>query len=79
MLLGGAEQGALTALLTKEVVALVGSGPLVIAPVVAGSRRVGVLYGDMRLSGRELAQPQLAAFARMAELTGQCLQRLSQR
>ncbi|MAB42176.1 MAG: histidine kinase [Pseudomonadales bacterium] len=79
LLLGGAEQGALNTLLTTEVVALVGSGPLVIAPVVAGSRRVGVLYGDMRLSGRALAQPQVTAFARMAELTGQCLQRLSQR
>ena len=77
--LGGPKSQELQSLVTPAVVELVGSGPFAIAPVIAGSRRVGVLYGDMRLSGRELSASQLAAFKRVAELTGLCLQRLSQR
>jgi hypothetical protein len=46
---------------------------------MAGSRRIGVLYGDMRLSGRAPTNAQFAAFKRLTELTGQCLQALSQR
>ncbi|GMQ53905.1 hypothetical protein YSKK_17680 [Halopseudomonas aestusnigri] len=77
--LGGPKSQELQSLVTPAVVELVGSGPFAIAPVIAGSRRVGVLYGDMRLSGRALSASQLAAFKRVAELTGLCLQRLSQR
>jgi len=77
--LGCPKSQELQSLVTPAVVELVGSGPFAIAPVIAGSRRVGVLYGDMRLSGRELSASQLAAFKRVAELTGLCLQRLSQR
>lgn len=77
--LGSPKSERLQPLVTPAVVELVGSGPFAISPVIAGERRVGVLYGDMRLSGRELSTSQLAAFKRFAELTGLCLQRLSQR
>lgn len=77
--LGSPKSERLQPLVTPAVVELVGSGPFAIAPVIAGERRVGVLYGDMRLSGRELSTSQIAAFKRFAELTGLCLQRLSQR
>lgn len=77
--IGSPDSHQLGSLVTPDVVALIGGGPFVIAPVIAGARRVGVLYGDMRLSGRELSSSQIAAFRRFSELTGLCLQRLSQR
>lgn len=68
----------LGSLMTEPLLELIGSGPCVVAPVWAGTRQVGVLYADMRLSGREPAELQLSAFGKAAELAGLALQRLSQ-
>ena len=50
-----------------------------VAPLLAGKREIGVLYADGRLSGRALKHEQFVAFKRFAELTGRCLDALSQR
>ena len=41
--------------------------------------RATVLYADGRLSGRALKHEQFVAFKRFAELTGRCLDAISQR
>lgn len=64
-------------MVTPEITGWLGAGPFFIAPVMAGTRRIGLLYGDMRLSGRALTNAQFAAFKRLTELTGSCLQALS--
>ncbi len=66
-------------LVTGAVRGWVGEGMFFIAPILAGNREIGVLYGDMRLSGRALSESQFAAFKRFTELTGRCLNALSKR
>lgn len=56
-----------------------GTGMFFIAPLMAGKREIGVLYADSRLSGRALKHEQFVAFKRFNELTGRCLEALSQR
>ena len=56
-----------------------GTGMFFIAPLLAGKREIGVLYADCRLSGRALKHEQFVAFKRFTELTGRCLEALSQR
>ncbi|MEH6493871.1 HDOD domain-containing protein [Halopseudomonas sp.] len=56
----------------------VGEGAFAVAPVLAGERQVGVLYVDMRLSGRPMADTQLSVLRKVAELAGLTLRRLSQ-
>jgi HD-like signal output (HDOD) protein len=56
-----------------------GEGPFFIAPVIAGTRPVGVLYADMRVSGRAPVKAQFDAFKRFTDLTGASLQALSRR
>lgn len=56
-----------------------GDGMFFIAPILAGNREIGVLYADMRVSGREPSEAQFAAFKRFTELTGRCLQALGRR
>lgn len=56
-----------------------GPGMFFVAPLLAGKREIGVLYADGRLSGRALKHEQFVAFKRFAELTGRCLEALSQR
>ena len=56
-----------------------GQGMFFVAPLLAGKREIGVLYADGRLSGRALKHEQFVAFKRFAELTGRCLDALSQR
>jgi HD-like signal output (HDOD) protein len=77
--MGTASSSGLQDLVTADMESWLGAGPFFIAPVMAGTKRIGVLYGDMRLSGRTLTNTQFAAFKRLTELTGQCLQALSRR
>ena len=77
--MGTASSSGLQDLVTADMEGWLGAGPFFIAPVMAGTKRIGVLYGDMRLSGRTLTNMQFAAFKRLTELTGQCLQALSRR
>ncbi|MBL4832751.1 MAG: HDOD domain-containing protein [Pseudomonas sp.] len=77
--MGTAATSGLQDLVTADILGWLGSGPFFIAPVMAGNRRIGVLYGDMRLSGRPLSSAQFSAFKRLTELTGSCLQALSRR
>lgn len=56
-----------------------GQGMFFVAPLLAGKREIGVLYADGRLSGRALKHEQFVAFKRFAELTGRCLDAISQR
>lgn len=66
-------------LVTSAVRGWFGDGPFFIAPVIAGTRPIGVLYADMRVSGRALGKSQFDAFKRFTELTGSSLQALSRR
>lgn len=56
-----------------------GQGMFFIAPLLAGSREIGVLYADNRLSGRALKHEQFVAFQRFTQLTGRCLEALGKR
>ncbi len=56
-----------------------GNGMFFIAPLMAGTREIGVIYGDCRLSGRALKHEQFVAFQRFTQLTGRCLESLSKR
>lgn len=77
--MGPPSSSVLQDLITPDIASWLGAGPFFIAPVMAGTRRIGVLYGDMRLSGRPLSKAQFAAFQRLTELTGNCLESLSRR
>jgi len=77
--MGSPSTSGLQDLITPEIIGWLGAGPFFIAPVMAGKKRIGLLYGDMRLSGRSLSKAQFAAFKRLTELTGLCLQALSRR
>ena len=50
-----------------------------IAPIIAGTREIGVIYADSRLSGRALRHEQFVAFQRFTQLTGRCLEAISKR
>ncbi|MCU9947031.1 HDOD domain-containing protein [Pseudomonas sp. PDM13] len=54
-----------------------GQGMFFVAPLRAGSREIGVIYADCRLSGRALKHEQFVAFQRFAQLAGRCLEALS--
>ncbi len=54
-----------------------GEGAFAVAPVLAGDRPVGVLYVDMRLSGRQASDTQLSVLGKVSELAGLALRRLS--
>jgi len=77
--MGTPATSSLLDLVTPDIAGWLGNGPFFIAPVIAGNRRIGVLYGDMRLSGRALSSAQFSAFKRLTDLTGSCLQALSRR
>lgn len=77
--MGTPTSSGLKDLITSDITSWLGEGPFFIAPVMAGTRRIGVLYGDMRLSGRPLSKAQFGAFQRLTELTGNCLKALSGR
>lgn len=69
----------LNELVTLPMRQLLGQGMFFIAPVLAGTREIGVLYADCRLSGRALKHEQFVAFQRFTQLTGRCLEALSKR
>ncbi|MCQ4310632.1 HDOD domain-containing protein [Pseudomonas stutzeri] len=56
-----------------------GKGMFFIAPLMAGTREIGVLYADNRISGRALKHEQFVAFQRFTQLAGRCLDALSKR
>lgn len=66
-------------LVTQPLRQCFGSGMFFIAPLMAGPREIGVIYGDCRLSGRALKHEQFVAFQRFTQLTGRCLGSLSKR
>jgi HD-like signal output (HDOD) protein len=66
-------------LVTQPLRQWLGNGMFFIAPLMAGAREIGVLYGDCRLSGRALKHEQFIAFQRFTQLTGRCLEALSKR
>lgn len=59
--------------------ALLGQGMFFIAPILAGTREIGVLYADCRVSGRALQHEQFVAFQRFTQLAGRCLDALGKR
>jgi len=66
-------------LVTQPLRQWLGDGMFFIAPLMAGTREIGVLYGDCRLSGRALKHEQFVAFQRFTQLTGRCLDALGKR
>lgn len=69
----------LAELVTQPIRRSLGNGMFFIAPIVAGTREIGVLYADSRLSGRALRHEQFVAFQRFTQLTGRCLEAISKR
>ncbi|WP_152529021.1 HDOD domain-containing protein [Stutzerimonas azotifigens] len=63
-------------LVTDGMRQVLGRGMFFVAPVMAGSRPIGVLYADSRCSGRALKHEQFVAFQRFTQLTGRCLEAL---
>lgn len=69
----------LAELVTLPMRQLLGQGMFFIAPLLAGTREIGVLYADSRVSGRALKHEQFVAFQRFTQLTGRCLEALGKR
>ena len=69
----------LNELVTLPIRQAVGPGMFFIAPLLAGSKEIGVLYADSRVSGRALSREQFVAFQRFTQLTGRCLEQLSKK
>lgn len=66
-------------LVTQPVRQWLGQGMFFIAPLMAGTREIGLLYADCRVSGRALKHEQFVAFQRFAQLAGRCLEALGKR
>lgn len=66
-------------LVTQPIRHWLGKGMFFIAPLMAGSREIGVLYADCRVSGRALKHEQFVAFQRFTQLAGRCLDALAKR
>ncbi|MHA6493208.1 HDOD domain-containing protein [Pseudomonas borbori] len=69
----------LAELVTQPIRQRLGQGMFFIAPLLAGTREIGVIYADNRVSGRALKHEQFVAFQRFTQLTGRCLEALSKR
>jgi len=69
----------LAELVTQPIRRSLGAGMFFIAPIIAGTREIGVLYADSRLSGRALRHEQFVAFQRFTQLAGRCLEAISKR
>ena len=69
----------LAELVTQPIRKSLGQGMFFIAPLLAGTREIGVVYADNRVSGRALKHEQFVAFQRFSQLTGRCLDALSKR
>ena len=70
---------SLNELVTQPIRQRLGQGMFFVAPLLAGTREIGVLYADSRVSGRALKHEQFVAFQRFTQLTGRCLQALTTR
>lgn len=70
---------SLNELVTQPIRQSLGQGMFFVAPLLAGTRQIGVLYADSRVSGRALKHEQFVAFQRFTQLTGRCLQALTKR
>jgi HD-like signal output (HDOD) protein len=77
--MGVPASSSLNELVTQPLRKSLGPGMFFIAPLLAGKREIGVLYADNRSSGRALKHEQFVAFQRFTQLTGRCLQALSQK
>lgn len=66
-------------LVTQPIRQWLGKGMFFIAPLMAGTHEIGVLYADCRISGRALKHEQFVAFQRFTQLVGRCLAALSRR
>ena len=66
-------------LVTQPMLQYLEKGMFFIAPVMAGSRPVGVLYADSRLSGRALLNEQFVAFKRFVQLVNRALDKMTAR
>lgn len=69
----------LNELVTQPIRQRLGQGMFFIAPLLAGTREIGLLYADSRVSGRALKHEQFVAFQRFTRLTGRCLEAMSKR
>ena len=69
----------LNELVTQPIRQRLGQGMFFIAPLLAGTREIGLLYADNRVSGRALKHEQFVAFQRFTQLTGRCLEAMSKR
>lgn len=69
----------LNELVTQPIRQWLGQGMFFIAPLLAGTRQIGVLYADSRISGRALKHEQFVAFQRFTQLTGRCLDALAKK
>jgi hypothetical protein len=69
----------LNELVTQPIRQRLGQGMFFIAPLLAGSREIGLLYADNRPSGRSLKHEQFVAFQRFTQLTGRCLEAMSKK
>ena len=69
----------LNELVTQPIRQSLGQGMFFIAPLLAGTREIGLLYADSRVSGRALKHEQFVAFQRFTQLTGRCLEAMSKR
>ncbi|AYC32847.1 HDOD domain-containing protein [Pseudomonas cavernae] len=70
---------SLNELVTQPLRQMLGQGMFFIAPLLVGSREIGVLYADRRLSGRALKHEQFVAFQRFSQLTARCLEAMGRR
>lgn len=66
-------------LVTLPIRQILGKGMFFVAPLMAGTREIGVLYADNRVSGRALKHEQFVAFQRFTQLAGRCLDALGKR
>lgn len=69
----------LNELVTQPIRQRLGQGMFFIAPLLAGTREIGLLYADSRVSGRALKHEQFVAFQRFTQLTGRCLEAMSKK
>ena len=67
----------LSYLVTKPVEAVVGKGPFFIAPIVSGTKKIGVFYADNHPSQTLLTEDDYNSFAMFTQQTGVCLQALA--
>lgn len=77
--MGVPASSSLNELVTQPIRQRLGQGMFFIAPLLAGTREIGVLYADCRVSGRALQHEQFIAFQRFTRLTGRCLEAMAKK